>query len=61
MRKYKIVSTEFTDSEDVMVLRCPVGVSASSITTEVHVCSADSVGIGRAAVERCYGESSVIC
>jgi hypothetical protein len=33
-----------------MVLRCPAGVSASSIVTEVHVCGNDSIGIGRAVV-----------
>jgi hypothetical protein len=35
-----------------MVLQCPVGVSASSITTEVHVCSNDSVSISRAVLWR---------
>jgi hypothetical protein len=35
-----------------MVLRCPVGVSASSIATEVYVCSNDSVGIGKVVLWR---------
>jgi hypothetical protein len=31
-----------------MVVRCPVGVSASSIVIEVRVCGSDSVSIGKA-------------
>jgi hypothetical protein len=30
-----------------MVVRCPVGVLASGIVIEAHVCGSDSVGIGQ--------------
>jgi hypothetical protein len=30
-----------------MVVRCPVGISASGIVIEARVCGSDSVGIGR--------------
>jgi len=36
------------NSKDLMVLRCPVGMSVSSIMTEVRVCGGESVGIDRA-------------
>jgi hypothetical protein len=39
-------------SEDVMVERCPVGVLASGIVIEAHVCGGDSVGIGKAVLWR---------
>jgi hypothetical protein len=39
-------------SEDVSVVRCPVGISASGIVIEAHVCGSDSVGIGKAVLWR---------
>jgi hypothetical protein len=33
-------------------VRCPVGISASGIVIEAHVCSSDSVGIGKAVLWR---------
>jgi hypothetical protein len=35
-----------------MVVRCPVGVSVSSIVIEVRVCGSDSVGIDKAVLWR---------
>jgi hypothetical protein len=36
------------NSEDVMILWCPVGISVVCVMTEMDICGLDSVGIDRA-------------